>query len=87
MNAKTETIKQKVFKGKVVSTKMKDTVVVRVDEYIKHPKYKKYYKRSKNYKAHDTGNTAAADDVVLIEKTRPISKDKHFKVIQVIPHK
>lgn len=86
MNAKKET-KKKVLKGTVVSDKMKDTAVVRVAEFIKHPKYKKYYKRSKNYKAHDTGNTAGMGDSVAIEKVRPISKDKHFKVIEVIPHK
>jgi len=66
---------------------MKDTAVVRVAEFVKHAKYKKYYKRSKRYKAHDTGNTAALGDMVVIEQTRPISKDKSFKVIEVVPHK
>ena len=79
--------KKKTLKGKVTSTSMKDTAVVRVEQYVKHPKYKKYYKRSKQYKAHDEGNTATVGDVVIIEQTRPISKDKSFKVIEVTPHK
>lgn len=73
--------KHKTLRGIVVSDKMKDTVVVEVSRYSKHPKYGKYVKANKKYKAHDAGNTKKIGEKVEIEKTRPISKDKHFKVI------
>ena len=73
--------KIKIFLGKVVSDKMKDTVVVLVDSYKKHPIYGKYLKRQKRFKAHDVGNKHKIGDVVSIRETRPISKDKHFEVI------
>lgn len=70
-----------VLSGKVVSDKMKDTVVVEIARYVKHPKYGKYYQIMKRYKAHDAGNQHKVGDKVEIEETAPISKDKHFKVI------
>ncbi|TSD02314.1 MAG: small subunit ribosomal protein S17 [Parcubacteria group bacterium Athens0714_24] len=70
----------KKLKGIVVSDAMNKTVVVLVNRYVKHPKYKKYLKKSKKYKAHDENNEYKKGDNVLIEETRPISKDKHFKV-------
>jgi small subunit ribosomal protein S17 len=73
--------KSKVLKGTVVSTKMKDTVVVLVERFEKHPKYEKFMKRSKKFKAHDAGNTAQVGDKVQIIETRPISKDKHFRLV------
>jgi small subunit ribosomal protein S17 len=78
---KTTTTKAKILKGTVVSTKMKDTIVVLVDRFEKHPKYEKFIKRSKKFKAHDAGNTAQMGDKVQIMETKPISKDKHFKLI------
>jgi small subunit ribosomal protein S17 len=72
---------KRTLKGIVTSDKMKDTVVVRVERYVKHPKYQKYIHIHKKFKAHDAGNTKKVGDVVTIEETRPISKDKHFKVI------
>jgi small subunit ribosomal protein S17 len=75
-------VKRKTFRGTVVSNKMKDTVVVSVIRYVKHPKYGKYIRRSKKYKAHDAGNTRAIGDAVTIEETRPLSKDKHFRVLE-----
>lgn len=72
---------KRILSGVVVSDKMKDTVVVSVNRYEKHPKYGKYVNISKKYKAHDAGNTKKIGDKVDIEETRPISKDKHFKVI------
>lgn len=75
------TKKTKTLKGTVVSDKMKDTIVVSVNRFIKHSKYKKYYKVSKKYKAHDVGNTKKVGDKVEIKECRPISKDKHFIVI------
>ncbi len=75
-------VKGRVLKGVVVSSKMKDTVTVLVNRFVKHPKYKKYYKVSKKYKAHDAGNTKAVGEVVEIKECKPISKDKHFIIIQ-----
>jgi len=69
------------FKGKVVSDKMAKTIVVEVTRYVKHPLYGKYAKKSKRYKVHDEKKEYKIGDKVIFEKTRPISKDKHFKVI------
>ncbi len=78
----TESAKTKrALKGVVVSDKMKDTAVVSVTRFVKHPKYKKYHKISKRYKAHDVGNTKKVGDKVEIVSCRPISKDKHFKIL------
>ena len=76
-----EKMAQRRLTGVVVSNAMKDTVVVKVERYIKHPKYGKFFKRSKRFKAHDAGNTRAVGDTVVIESCNPISKDKHFKVL------
>ncbi|MEK7135432.1 MAG: 30S ribosomal protein S17 [Patescibacteria group bacterium] len=78
---KTNTTKAKVLRGTVVSTKMKDTVVVLVERFEKHPKYEKFIKRSKRFKAHDLGNTKVVGEKVDIRETKPISKDKHFVVV------
>lgn len=80
---KTETTqsKKKQFTGIVTSDKMKDTCVVLVERFVKLPKYEKFIQRSKKYKADDKGNTKKIGDKVTIEECRPISKDKHFKVI------
>ncbi|OGG67695.1 30S ribosomal protein S17 [Candidatus Kaiserbacteria bacterium RIFCSPLOWO2_02_FULL_56_11] len=69
-----------IFKGVVVKMAMADTVTVRVDRYVKHPKYKKYFVRSKKYLVHDPGNTVAIGDRVTIVACRPISRRKHFKL-------
>ena len=61
---------------------MKDTATVRVDRYVKHPKYKKYFVRSKQYLAHNPGNTAQVGDKVTIVAVRPISKLKRFMLVQ-----
>ncbi len=71
----------KTLSGTVVSDKMKDTVVVLVERYEKHPKYKKYIRIQKKFKAHDAGNTKKIGDKVTITETKPISKDKHFMVV------
>ncbi|MEX0934706.1 MAG: 30S ribosomal protein S17 [Candidatus Paceibacterota bacterium] len=77
----TKTTQSKQLEGIVVSDKMKDTVVVVVDEFIKHPKYHKFIRRQKKYAAHDEGNQAHVGQKVTIEATRPISKTKRFKVV------
>lgn len=87
-DAQKNTIQQnKTFKGEVVSVSMKDTVVVRVSDYKKHPKYKKFLVHRKRYKVHDAGNTCKLGDMVEIESTKPISKEKHFKISRIFSSK
>ena len=76
-----KTTLRKPLIGTVVSNKMKDTVTVAVNRYVKHQKYKKYIVRTKKFLAHDPGNTKAVGDRVTIESCRPISKRKSFKVV------
>lgn len=72
---------RKKLTGKVVSDKMDKTVVVVVSRYVAHKKYGKYYKIDKRYKAHDENNEYKIGDTVVIEESRPISRDKFFVVI------
>lgn len=74
----------RTLKGIVVSDKMRHTVVVRVDRLKKHPKYQKYYRSSKRFKAHADGTEYRIGDTVLIQETRPISKDKRWRVVEVV---
>ena len=74
----------KILKGTVISDKMNKTVVVRVDDFKKHPRYGRYYKSSKKYKAHDEKGEFHIGGKVLIKETRPLSKDKSFAVIKKI---
>ena len=71
----------KILKGVVVSDKMDKTIVVLVTRFVEHKKYGKRIKMTKKYKAHDENNSKKIGDTVEIEETRPISKDKKFKVI------
>ncbi len=73
---------KKVLKGVVTSDKMDKTVVVKVTRFVVHKKYGKRIKKTKSYKAHDENNIKKIGDIVEIEETRPISKDKTFKVIE-----
>ncbi|MFM2374053.1 MAG: ribosomal protein [Candidatus Parcubacteria bacterium] len=70
------------FRGTVVSSKMKDTVVVAVERYVKHPKYQKFLRRTKKFLAHDEGNTSVLGTSVTIRETRPISRRKTFIVVK-----
>ncbi|MDD3193408.1 MAG: 30S ribosomal protein S17 [Oscillospiraceae bacterium] len=70
--------------GKVVSDKMDKTVVVSIQDNVKHPLYKKIIKRTVKFKAHDEKNECGIGDRVVIMETRPISKDKNWRVIQVV---
>ncbi|MCD6187189.1 MAG: 30S ribosomal protein S17 [Desulfuromusa sp.] len=70
--------------GIVVSNKMDKTVVVRVDNLVKHSVYKKFIKRKVTFKAHDEANSCSIGDKVLIVETRPLSKDKRWRVRQVL---
>jgi small subunit ribosomal protein S17 len=72
----------KTFEGTVVKTAMKDTATVQVERYVKHPKYKKFQRKSVKFLAHDEGNTAKVGDKVTIKETRPISKRKHFIIVK-----
>ena len=71
----------RVLRGKVVASKMTDTITVAVERYVQHPKYKKFLRRTKKYLVHDAGNTAKVGEVVDIIETRPISKRKSFKLV------
>lgn len=77
----------KIFVGEVVSTKMQKTVVVRVERKFTHPLYKKVVKRHKKFKAHNEKFDLKEGDIVKIKETRPISKTKHFEVIEVVKKK
>lgn len=78
---KPETNTTKTLKGTVVSDKMDKTIVVAVTRFVQHPKYKKYYKITKKFKAHDEDNSHKVGDVVELRETRPLSKDKRFVVV------
>lgn len=73
--------KRQTFTGTVVSAKSKDTVIVAVSRYVKHPKYRKYQTRLTKIMAHDPGSTKKEGEKVTIEACRPISKNKAFRVI------
>ncbi|MBI2640766.1 MAG: 30S ribosomal protein S17 [Candidatus Sungbacteria bacterium] len=72
------------LKGTVVSNKMAKTVVVRVDRLKKQPKYQKYYRVSAKFKAHDEKGEYKVDDIVMIQETRPLSRDKKWKVTELV---
>ncbi|MFA4888509.1 MAG: 30S ribosomal protein S17 [Candidatus Omnitrophota bacterium] len=76
--------KRKLFSGEVTSDKMNKTVIVKVVRLGKHPKYGKVFKKQIKFKAHDENNSAKSGDIVLIEETRPLSKDKYFRVKKII---
>lgn len=70
--------------GKVVSDKMDKTIVVMVETYKKHPLYGKRVKYSKKFKAHDEMNQAKVGDIVEIMETRPLSRDKRFRLVEIV---
>ena len=75
---------RKVRIGQVVSDKMDKTIVVSVETRIKHPLYGKIVKTSKKYKAHDENNEARIGDIVRMMETRPLSKDKRWRLVEII---
>jgi small subunit ribosomal protein S17 len=75
---------RKVLRGRVVSDKMDKTVVVLVERVFRHPLYKKTVIKSKKYKAHDENNECRIGDIVEIMETRPLSKEKYFRVTRII---
>ena len=78
------TSSRKTRVGKVVSDKMDKTIVVAIEDNVMHPLYKKIIKRTVKFKAHDENNTAGIGDKVEIMETRPISKDKRWRLVRVI---
>lgn len=70
--------------GRVVSDKMDKTIVVSVEDFVRHPLYGKAVKRSKKFKAHDENNECRIGDKVRISETRPLSKDKRWRLVQVV---
>ena len=75
---------RKTRTGMVVSDKMDKTVVVAVIDNVRHPLYKKIVKRTVKLKAHDEHNACGIGDTVMIRETRPISKDKRWRVVEII---
>ncbi|MEX1240798.1 MAG: 30S ribosomal protein S17 [Cyclobacteriaceae bacterium] len=70
--------------GKVVSNKMQKTITVAVDRKVKHPIYGKFVNRTTKFKAHDEQNSAGIGDTVRIMETRPLSKDKRWRLIEIV---
>ena len=70
--------------GIVVSNKMDKTIVVKIEERVTHSKYSKIMKRSIKFKAHDEKNECDIGDKVLIMETRPLSRDKHFRLVRIL---
>ena len=70
--------------GKVVSNKMDKTIVVAIEDNVKHPKYGKVIKRTIKFKAHDENNECREGDTVKIMETRPLSKDKRWRLVEII---
>lgn len=77
----------KIMKGTIVSTKMQNTVVVAIERKVAHKLYGKLLKVTKRIKADTNGQTVSEGDFVVIEQTKPISKDKNFKVIELVSEK
>ena len=70
--------------GRVVSDKMDKTVVVLIEDSVKHPLYNKVVKRSRRLKAHDENNEAKIGDRVKVMETRPLSKDKRYRLVEIV---
>lgn len=75
---------RKVISGRVVSDKMDKTVVVAVETFKTHPIYKKRFKNTKKFKVHDENNEAGIGDIIRAMETRPLSKDKRFRLVQIV---
>jgi len=75
---------RKTRTGKVVSDKMDKTIVVAIEDSVKHPLYKKVIKRTYKLKAHDEQNACAMGDKVKVMETRPLSKDKRWRLVEIV---
>ena len=76
--------RRKVRIGKVVSNKMNKSITVAIERRLKHPIYKKYFKKTTKFMAHDENNTASIGDVVKIMETRPLSKNKRWRLVEIV---
>jgi small subunit ribosomal protein S17 len=79
-----ENVKRREWVGRVISNRMNKTVVVAVERSVVHPIYRKVLRRVSKLKAHDEENTCGIGDRVRMIETRPISKEKHFRVVEVL---
>ena len=70
--------------GKVISDKMDKTIVVAIEDHVKHPLYKKIVKKTYKLKAHDENNECKPGDTVRVMETRPLSKDKRWRLVQIV---
>ena len=77
---------RRTLQGVVVSDKMEKTVVIKIERLTRHPLYAKVLKRAHTFKAHDEKNECRVGDVVTIAECRPISKDKSWRVVEVVAH-
>ena len=75
---------RKTRTGKVVSNKMDKTIVVAIEDHVKHPLYKKIVKETYKLKAHDVNNECNIGDTVKVMETRPLSKDKRWRLVEII---
>ncbi|WP_330641785.1 30S ribosomal protein S17 [Cuneatibacter sp. NSJ-177] len=75
---------RKTRTGKVISNKMDKTIVVAIEDHVRHPLYGKIVKRTYKLKAHDEENTCAIGDTVRVMETRPLSKDKRWRLVEVV---
>lgn len=75
---------RKTRSGKVVSNKMEKTITVAIEDHVKHPLYGKIVKRTIKLKAHDENNECAIGDTVKVMETRPLSKDKRWRLVEII---
>ncbi|MBQ9928325.1 MAG: 30S ribosomal protein S17 [Lachnospiraceae bacterium] len=75
---------RKTRTGKVVSDKMDKTIVVAIEEHVKHPLYKKIVKDTYKLKAHDENNECRIGDTVKVMETRPLSKDKRWRLVEIV---
>ena len=75
---------RKTRTGKVVSNKMQKTIVVAVEDHVKHPLYGKIVKRTYKLKAHDENNECNIGDIVKVMETRPLSKDKRWRLVEIV---
>ena len=75
---------RKTRTGKVVSNKMQKTIVVALEDHVKHPLYNKIVKRTYKLKAHDENNECNIGDIVKVMETRPLSKDKRWRLVEIM---
>ncbi|HLX12837.1 MAG TPA: 30S ribosomal protein S17 [Bacteroidota bacterium] len=78
------TAQRKIRIGRVVSNKMQRTIVLTIERKVQHPVYKKYFKRTTKLMAHDEEQTAGIGDLVKVMETRPLSKNKRWRLVEII---